>query len=218
MPRGVPASGQRRSIQQSAEPSIDSPDPTVADHDTGDVLGETADVPADAPVVPAAGPGPAADELTPEQREIKILRDRLAVSEGRKDVDPEPDELITQGSTDNIVIHFLEDGMTALGKVWYRGDELEFAPDSQAYKDTFDRRGKSWLDLRHDEFAQADRWGRIMFRNGPWPGKTYKDGQYEPMRSDRDSTKSLRPPTEDELIAAEKARQRRAAPRLPAVV
>ncbi len=214
MPRGVPANGQRRSIQQPTETPIEPTDTAVAEHDAAGGDDQAPQSTPDAPVAASASD----DELTPEQREIKLLRDRLAKSEGRKNVEPEPGELTAPGSSDNIVIHFLEDGLTALGKVWYRGDELEFEPNSQAYRDTFDRLGRSWLDLRNDEFAQADRWGKIMFRNGPWPGKTYADGTFEPMRSDRDANQALRPPTAEELLAAEKARQRRAAPRLPAVV
>ncbi len=233
MPRGIPASGQRRTRSQAAEPGIVETDAPVAVHDpqVGD------DAPAEVPVEPTPVPAPG-DDLTPEpvpdltpvtpvtpvptpvptpeQIEIKRLRDRLAQSEGRKEHEPEIEDI--SASDENIVIHFLEDGLTALGKVWYRGDELEFAPNSQAYKDTCDRNGRSWLSLRSDEFGQVDRWGKVMFRNGPWPGKTYADGKFEAMRSDRDPNVSIKPPSEEELAAAEKARARRAAPKLPATV
>ncbi len=211
MPRGIPASGQRKPRQQAAEPGVVQTETPVAVDDA-----EVGYHPAEA-VEEVATPAPAPDaELTPEQMEIKRLRDRLAQSEGRKDIEPEVEDVTP--NDENIVIHFLEDGLTALGKVWYRGDELEFAPGSQAYKDTCDRNGRSWLELRNNEFAQVDRWGKIMFRNGPWPGKTYADGTFEAMRSDRDPNVSIKPPTADEIAAAEKARARRAAPKLPAMV
>lgn len=151
--------------------------------------------------------------LTPEQLEIKRLRDELARASGKKDVLPEIEDLDQPGDEKNILIHFLEDGLTVQGKVAYRGDEMEFAPGSQAYKDTFNRNGFSWLSLRGDERAQRMRWGKVMFAEGPWPGKTYVDGSgsFEPL-------KNAKPPSVAELEAAEKLRQRRAAPRLAPVV
>lgn len=154
------------------------------------------------------------DELTPEQLEIKALRDQLAKLSGKKDEEPVVEEIINPGDPDNIVIHFLEDGLTALGKVWYRGQELEFVPGSRAYLDTFNRQGQSWLDLRHNDFAQVERWGKIMFRPGPWPGKSYADGTFETLRVEKGEGR-VAPPSEDEIARAEKARQQRAAPRLP---
>jgi hypothetical protein len=123
-------------------------------------------------------------------------------------------ELSNPGDGGNIVIHILEDGFTGLGKVWYRGEELEFEPNSMAYKDTFNNRGQSWLDLRKNEFAQAERWGKVMFRDGPWPGKGYADGTWETLR-DLAKDGHVTPPSQVELDAAEKARRKRAAPHLP---
>lgn len=153
-------------------------------------------------------------QLSPEMQEIKRLRDQLAREKGRKDEEPVLDVIERPGDEGNILIHFLEDGLTVLGKVMYRGDELEFDPNSQAYRDTFNRLGQTWLDLRHNEFGQVDRWGKIMFRSGPWPGKSYADGTFESLRGEREGV-SIKPPTAEELAAAEKARAKRAAPRLP---
>lgn len=174
--------------------------------------------PAEEPKLTVVRPAPEA-ELTPEQKRIRDLEDLLAKERGRKDVDPEFDTT-SLGENGNVIIHFLEDGLTALGQVWYRGQELEFAPDSRAYRDTLDRTGRSWLDLRHDEAAQSDRWGKVMFRPGPWPGKSLLDVASVPF----DVSKPLKPgaglvPTEEELAEAQKAeaRRRRAAPHLPPV-
>lgn len=205
MPRGVPKSGTRRPrTVVAAQPQTAGDEPAVAAsavHDTaaGDVA---------APVEEAA---PAPVELTAHEREIKYLKDQLARERGRKDPEPEVEQP-TDG--DSIVIHFLEDGLTVNGRVRYRGDELEFPLASAAYRDTFNRHGRTWLDLRHDEFAQADRWGKIMFRNGPWPGKTYADGKWETMRAEKGDA-MLAPPSAAEIEAAEKARRNRLAPRLP---
>lgn len=229
MPRGVPASGKR---QPRAVPADGSAEPTLADG-ADDYALDRFDEAVEEETPPARDElnieamtevldqraEPVADtELSPEQRRIKDLEDQLALVSGKKDIEPVAEPISVPGDGKNIIIHFLEDGLTALGKVWYRGEELEFEVGSQAYKDTFNRRGQTWLDLRFDEFAQADRFdGKIMFRNGPWPGKTYLDGSFEQMRGEREGTR-VAAPTEDELAAAEKARAKRAAPRLPAQV
>lgn len=156
-------------------------------------------------------------ELTPEQRRIRDLEDQLAREMGKKDPDVEYEAPTDSG--ENILIHFLEDGITANGTVWYRGQELEFVTGSQAHRDTFDRQGKSWLDLRDSEFAQVDKYGKIMFRSGPWPGKPITDaaGLIKPLKS-LNGDQAVSAPTAQELeaAAAAEAKRRRAAPRLPA--
>lgn len=222
MPRGVPANGRRqpRAVTAVSE-EIDEAFSEAAEGVTGGELRsadeEAAQLPEPAVRLTEDLSGKSDEELTPEQQEIKFLRDRLAQSEGKKEYEPEVEEIATPGAEENILIHFLEDGLTVNGRVMYRGDELEFDPRSKAYKDTFDRRGRTFLDLRHNEFAQVDRWGKIMFRNGPWPGKTYADGSYEALKAERGDG-SLRPPTAEEIERAEKLRKRRAAPHLPSTV
>lgn len=165
------------------------------------------------PVVPPA-------ELTPDQRRIKELEDMLAKERGKKDIEPEFTELPAAAvSTGTIRIHFLEDGLTALGRIWYRGEELEVVPGSPEYADTCDRNGRSWLELRDNEFAQVERWGHIKFRSGPWPGRTLADAgriAFEPLRAVSGDAK-VAPPTEEELAKAERLRSRRGAPRIPAL-
>lgn len=77
-----------------------------------------------------------------------------------------------------ILIHFLEDGFTAWGQVWYRGQEVEIAVPSKHYDLTKGIDGVSWLDDLlgpQNEMRQARRWGRVMFREGPWPGDPWND-------------------------------------------
>src|SRR4030095_14516894 len=119
-------------------------------------------------------------------------------------------------TSENIIIHILEDGFTVLGKVFYRGDELEFIPGSQAYNDTKDRNGVSWLDVGlEDEYAQVDKWGKIMFRRGPWPGKGYAAGagRYAKMRG-VSGDGHVTGPSEEQLTALDEAarKARRLAP------
>lgn len=47
------------------------------------------------------------------------------------------------------------------------GDELTVTAPLVAA--SLDRNGKSWLDLVDEEPRQIQRWGRVMFRRGPWP-------------------------------------------------
>lgn len=168
--------------------------------------------------VEATRPAPES-QLTQEQRRIRELENQLALERGKKEPEVELDVPANPGDGSNIVIHFLEDGFTALGQTWVRGQELEFEPDSQAYRDTCDRHGRSWLELRNNEFEQVDRWGVIMFRNGPWPGKPLTAAAEVPFEPVRGSDGSIvRPPSVEELeaAAAAEAKRRRAAPRLPA--
>ncbi len=178
--------------------------PKTDDPQVVDVLAGAA--PAGAPARPVPE-----SQLSPEQRRIRDLEDALAKERGRKDPDVELDT-VDPGADGNILIHFLEDGFTALGNVWYRGQELEFAAGSGAYQDTCDRNGNSWLSLRGDDMAQIRRFGKVMFRPGPWPGLklTEADVTFEAL------TGAAKPGTDD-LAAAERAEaaRNRAAPRLP---
>lgn len=167
-------------------------------------------------------PGPP----TPEQLRIRELENLLAQERGKKDPPPQYELPKTTSATPsagpstNILIHFVaEAGFTALGQVWFRGQELEFTPGSQAYRDTCDRNGRSWLELRGDDAAQIERWGEVQFRTGPWPGKSYVEAataRFEQLRSMKDDGSYVPAPSEAELTAAAAAEtgRRRAAPRL----
>lgn len=64
----------------------------------------------------------------------------------------------------SLTVHFVEDGLTILGKVWYRGEELTINPDTD-----------NWTEahpvLSMDEYEQEERWGKRFFRPGVWRGK-----------------------------------------------
>lgn len=121
-------------------------------------------------------------ELTPEQREVRRLQDELARVRGQK-IDTDFTEIMEEGEV--LTIHILEDGFTRLGRVWYRGEEIVFGP--QAYENTKDRNGVSWLNM--DDDAQIDKWGHVKFRKGPWPGKR----QYEEESLQNVSNRSQAP-------------------------
>lgn len=78
------------------------------------------------------------------------------------DVDGDPTQ---QGS---ITVHFVEDGLTLLGKIWYRGEELTINPGT-------DNWAQASNVLVMDEYEQESKWGQRFFRNGPWRGKSLMD-------------------------------------------
>ncbi len=154
--------------------------------------------PASAPVRP---------EDDPQLARIKELENLLALERGKKD--PEPEVVTARpGQEGNILLHFLEDGFTAWGQVWYRGQEVEIGRDSPAFRDTVDRRGFSWLSMLGDDFAQIERYGRVFFRPGPWPGKKYSDATTFESLEPISGNAAVAPSTE-ELTRAEAAEQKR---------
>jgi len=190
------------------------PDPgeVTADPDSP-IPGETVTV-----TVPIPAPRVPETQLTPDQRRIRDLEDRLAKEMGRKDPEIEFEPPVE--GTENIRIHFVSNGFTALGQVWYVGQELEFTPGSQAYQDTCDRYGRSWLELRDDPAGQEAKYGAVKFRSGAWPGLSLEEGvrtaKYQKLAPMKPGQKFE--PSDDEVrqAAAAEARRRRAAPRIPA--
>jgi len=131
----------------------------------------------------------ATKEKTPEQIAQDAQADAQARAAGAADVEevlsPEPEE-----GSETILIHFVEDGFTALGRTWYRGQELEFEIGSEAYEDTQDRNGSTWLDLASDDYAQIDVYDKVFFRLGPWKGK----GWDEPNAENEERKRNRKPP------------------------
>lgn len=163
--------------------------------------------PENAPEVPD-GPAPGAPVETDAQREIRELKEQLATLQAQMapaatSVADEP----TDKEGDKILIHFVDDGFTALGQSWYRGQELEFVVGEGAWDGTVDRNGNSWVSMNVDD--QYDRWGKEYFRRGPWRGKGYKDAKDVAWEKDA--------PPESELERADRLERnrRRAAPVLP---
>lgn len=60
-------------------------------------------------------------------------------------------------------IRFVNSGLTALGKVWSKGQEVKLEVGSPQYQRTQDGEGNSFLDIAGDSSAQEKRWGRVMF-------------------------------------------------------
>lgn len=150
-------------------------------------------------------------EETAEQRELRELREELARLKEAAFAKPDPeaaskldDEKPKDG--DDILIHFVEDGFTAQGEIWYRGQELQFTVGNKAWQDTLDRQGNSWVLA--DDRAQMNRFDKVMFRRGPWPGKaSYQDGEWE---KDAPELSAL-----EQADIRERERRRAGAPTLP---
>lgn len=210
VPTGDPVHPQVPQVPEPAEP-------------TGEPEPSSTEQPEPAPE-PAPEPTAEQKRIAQLEQQLAALRAQLATASDSADgvAESEPPvvyESATQGA-DNVVIHFVDvAGFTALGHVWYRGQELEFAPGSQAHRDTCDRTGRSWVDLRDDPVAQEQRWGRVVFRSGPWPHRTLADAEvtFESLRSLTNDGTEVPAPSKQELAtaAAAEARRKRAVPRLP---
>jgi hypothetical protein len=118
--------------------------------------------------------------LTEEQKKIRELEDRLARKKGRNDGPAAFEE-----AEDGILIHFVRDGFAALGQIWYRGQEIMFDPEGDAYEATKDRRGNSWVELAGDVAAQYSRWGDEFFRAGPFIPRPHENFDDEVAAEDK---------------------------------
>ena len=89
-----------------------------------------------------------------------------------------------------VIIHFVDDGFTKLGRVWLRGEHLTLNPGSPQWEESLDANGRCFATLDEDE--QIAKWGRRFFRQGVWRG----------MRLDQIEDPEL---TEEERVALKKA-------------
>lgn len=118
-------------------------------------------------------PTPAEAELSEEQQKIKELEHKLAVAEGKKEVEIEFDSTEAEDESEEILFHIVEDGFTALGQQWFRGQEIRIVRGSPAYKLTLDRNGHSFLDdFEGDYLTRGDK---VVAIKGPWRGKKLTD-------------------------------------------
>lgn len=106
------------------------------------------------------------ERLAEERRQVELAR-------AANSSDPSPVSGLTisgdPGAQGAVTIHFVEDGFTVLGKVWYRGEELTIVPGTKQWEESPHYAGKIFADL--DEFDQEAIWGQRYFRQGPWRGK-----------------------------------------------
>ncbi len=116
------------------------------------------------------------EQIEAEVRE-QIEAEQRAVEEARElanevkplsgsDIDGDPSQ---PGA---VTVHFVEDGFTLLGKVWYRGEELTINPNTPQW-DAALLNGGPRLVIQQDEFEQEEKYHARYFRPGPWRGKGF---------------------------------------------
>lgn len=104
--------------------------------------------------------------LTPAERAERDRMHREAVQLGARDPGV---QYVPPPAGDTELIHFLEDGLTFAGQVWFRGQELELEVGSERWVEA-----QAWINMT--DFEQAQRFnGKVFFRKGPWPGLRYQD-------------------------------------------
>lgn len=158
--------------------------------------------------LPTAGepmrPRPAA-ELTPAERAERERRHAEAVAAAAR-FENQPQQFVP-AEGESVLIHFVADGLTAFGQVWYTGQELSIGPDHPRWTEAL-----GWITL--NRWQQIERWGQQKFDFGPWPGRpsyTEAAGSFEQLFSrDAQGNKiAVTGPSEDELRAADEAERRR---------
>jgi hypothetical protein len=169
----------------------------------------TCGVPMDAPPAalapPAARPRPAS-ELTAAELAERERQHLAAVAAAAQFEREQPPYVPTEGEA--VLIHFIADGLTAFGQVWYRGQELEIGPDHPRWPEA-----RQWITLTR--WQQIERWSEQKFDFGPWPGRpSYADaqGSFEQLTATdlQGNPVQLTGPSQAELTAADEAERRRA--------
>jgi hypothetical protein len=152
----------------------------------------------------APNPRPKPDaQLTPAERAERNRQHALAVAAGQRDPGIQGYVQPT-GKCETVMIHFTEDGITAYGTVWYKGQELEVEVGGPGWE-----YASLWILM--DDRAQMERWGKVKFRPGPWPGQrsyTAGLGRYESLGV-IGGEGSITGPGPQELQQADMAEQRR---------
>lgn len=129
-------------------------------------------------------------ELTPEEKRLRELQDRLAREQARQ-LDSDA-ALAYEPPAAGEIIEFwiVKDGFSAWGQTWYRGQEVAVEVGSKAYEETFDRNGNTWLRFLENEFDQQVAFGDIEIRKGRWPGQGYED----PRAAAKEASRARRVP------------------------
>jgi hypothetical protein len=147
-------------------------------------------------------PKPEAD-LTPEEKQRRQQEHAAAIAAGQKDP---PLRYVPSQDPRKVLIHIVEDGFTWAGQVWMRGQELEIGPDHPRWADA-----QRWINM--SDFEQMDRYGKIRFRKGPWPGRrSYADGagSFEPViLGQGEGAQKYQGPSVKELLEADQRERAR---------
>lgn len=99
------------------------------------------------------------DELTAEEKAARDQQHQQSLAANAAFAAQEPEEIVPVAG-DNVVIHFVDDGFTAFGKVWLRGNQLSIGPSHPRWPDAV-----RWITLTPPE--QFERYGKQYFAPGP---------------------------------------------------
>jgi hypothetical protein len=159
-------------------------------------------------VLPVAGEPmrpKAAVELTPAERAERERQHSEAIAAAAR-FESQPQQYVP-AEGEAVLIHFVADGLTACGQVWYRGQELAIGPEHPRWPEVV-----GWITL--NRWQQIERWGEHKFDFGPWPGRpsyTEAAGSFEQLfgRDAQGNKVAITGPTEEQLRAADEAERRR---------
>ena len=144
--------------------------------------------------------------LTPQERAERDRQHAEALAAARQFEAQQPADVLPEGET--LLIHFIEDGLTFAGQVWYRGQEIEIGPSHPR-----------WEQARGVDTAGPlcpDRAVRqAVLRARPWPGRaSYLDGLggFEQLSAGKDADGNpvrFAGPGEEALREADEMERRR---------
>jgi hypothetical protein len=145
-------------------------------------------------------------KLTPEELAERERQHAAALAAAREFERADPVLVPPEGET--VLIHFIADGLTAFGQVWFRGQELEIGPGHPRWAEA-----RRWITMTR--MQQVEKWGEQKFDSGPWPGrKSYADaeGSFEQLvvTDPQGNPVQFAGPTQAQLLAADEAERRRA--------
>lgn len=148
-----------------------------------------------------------------ESDEIAELRRKLELAEARANVaqieTQEARAALPQPAAGKkkLTYHFVEDGFTAFGKTWYRGEEITLVEGSEDWGAAFDRFGVFIFEKGDYEQMEAYN-GTVFYRQGPWPGLPFDPKNiYEPGQIDEHGNPVT--VSADEIAAIEKVNTQR---------
>jgi hypothetical protein len=108
------------------------------------------------------------DKAAKDRQHAEALRANAEAERQYQDISQ-----VADPSERKILIHFVEDGFT-WKKVWLRGEMLELGPDHPWWESA-----QSWIRLSKTE--QYQRYGRVFFDFGPYPGRQAAPGTEVPL-------------------------------------
>lgn len=117
---------------------------------------------------------PQAVSMSPEELEALLNKARAeAFAQGQQQASAlESDDApelpnVDPNDASAVTVHFLDDGFTALGRVWYRGEQITVSKNSKEWEED----GRHWMKMT--EYDQIKKYGKRLFGHGEWPYSGY---------------------------------------------